>query len=198
MTHARRTRVRWGNVGRAALAVPVVALVVAWPRLDQDPPALPDDRPVPVAGATAGAAEAAGDVPPTLQPVGPADGASPTPTDQARPSERRTGADAAARAARSGDHAERTKARTTADAERTRARPPSRARRSSRRRRSTRAPRPARTHVVRTAQPAAGTEAPVPDPAPAVTPPRPVVAPPTPAAPPARTTSAPPEFGFEQ
>ena len=35
---------------RAALAVPVLALVVAWPRLGGEPPALPDDRPVPVGG----------------------------------------------------------------------------------------------------------------------------------------------------
>src|SRR3954447_22466228 len=42
-----RIRVKWGNVARAAVAIAVLALVVAWPRLGGDPPALPDDRAVP-------------------------------------------------------------------------------------------------------------------------------------------------------
>ena len=44
-------RVRWGNVGRAAAAVGLVALVVAWPRLGGAAPALPADDAVPVASA---------------------------------------------------------------------------------------------------------------------------------------------------
>jgi pyruvate/2-oxoglutarate dehydrogenase complex dihydrolipoamide acyltransferase (E2) component len=36
-------RVRWGNVGRAAALLAVVALVVLWPRLRADPPPLPPE-----------------------------------------------------------------------------------------------------------------------------------------------------------
>jgi hypothetical protein len=41
-------RVRWRNVGRTAGAVAVVVVVVAWPRLSQPAPRLPDpvDRPL--------------------------------------------------------------------------------------------------------------------------------------------------------
>jgi hypothetical protein len=49
-----RGRVRWGNVGRAAGAVAVVALVVAWPRLGGEPIVVPGGAAVPVA--TPGAA----------------------------------------------------------------------------------------------------------------------------------------------
>jgi hypothetical protein len=51
-------RVRWGNVGRAAVVVGVLGLAVAWPRLAPEPPALPSDEGVPVASPTA-AGEAA-------------------------------------------------------------------------------------------------------------------------------------------
>jgi hypothetical protein len=34
-------RIRWGNVARAAALVAVVVLVVAWPRLRSEPPAIP-------------------------------------------------------------------------------------------------------------------------------------------------------------
>src|SRR5262245_63934662 len=48
-------RVRWGNVGRACAAAAVVALVVAWPRLEGAAPRLPGDGVVPVvAGPVAG------------------------------------------------------------------------------------------------------------------------------------------------
>jgi hypothetical protein len=44
-----RRRVRWGNVGRVAGAVAVVALVVAWPRLGGDPLVAPGGVVVPLA-----------------------------------------------------------------------------------------------------------------------------------------------------
>jgi len=44
-----RGRVRWGNVGRAVAAVAVVALVVAWPRLDGGRLEVPGGAAVPVA-----------------------------------------------------------------------------------------------------------------------------------------------------
>ena len=43
-----RGRVRWGNVGRAAGAVAVAGLVVAWPRLDGGQGEVPSGRAVPV------------------------------------------------------------------------------------------------------------------------------------------------------
>jgi hypothetical protein len=43
-----RRRVRWGNVGRVAGAVAVVALVVAWPRLGGDPLVAPGGEVVPL------------------------------------------------------------------------------------------------------------------------------------------------------
>jgi len=46
-------RVRWGNVGRAAVVVGVLALAVAWPRLAPEPPALPSDEGIPLASPTA-------------------------------------------------------------------------------------------------------------------------------------------------
>ena len=63
MAHDERIRVRvkWGNVARAAVALAALALVVAWPRLGGEPPALPDDRAVPFAAATATATPATGD-----------------------------------------------------------------------------------------------------------------------------------------
>lgn len=45
-----RERVRWANVAKAAAAVVLVALVVAWPRLSSDAPALPDAPVVDTAG----------------------------------------------------------------------------------------------------------------------------------------------------
>ena len=53
-----RGRVRWGNVGRAVAAVAVVALVVAWPRLDGGPLEVPGGAAVPVAPTPAGDAGA--------------------------------------------------------------------------------------------------------------------------------------------
>ena len=53
-----RGRVRWGNVGRAVAAVAVLALVVAWPRLDGGPLEVPGGAAVPVAPTPAGAAGA--------------------------------------------------------------------------------------------------------------------------------------------
>jgi hypothetical protein len=44
-------RVRWGNVGRAAAVVGVLALAVAWPRLEGGAPRLPSDAAIPLAGA---------------------------------------------------------------------------------------------------------------------------------------------------
>jgi hypothetical protein len=41
-------RVRWGNVGRAAVVAGAMALVVAWPRLGGPPVALPGGEAVPV------------------------------------------------------------------------------------------------------------------------------------------------------
>src|SRR4051812_28535431 len=58
----QRRRVRWGNVLRAAVAVPVLGLVIAWPRIGGGEQALPDDRAVPVAGVAA-AAEPAEEAP---------------------------------------------------------------------------------------------------------------------------------------
>jgi hypothetical protein len=43
-----RGRVRWDNVGRVAGAVAVLALVVAWPRLDGDPLVAPGGEVVPL------------------------------------------------------------------------------------------------------------------------------------------------------
>src|SRR4051812_27200955 len=44
-----RHRIRWGNVGRAGALLAVVALVVLWPQLRSEPPALPEARAVPAA-----------------------------------------------------------------------------------------------------------------------------------------------------
>jgi hypothetical protein len=41
-------RVRWGNVGRAAVVAGAMALVVAWPRLGGPPVALPGGEAVPL------------------------------------------------------------------------------------------------------------------------------------------------------
>src|SRR4051794_24700803 len=41
-------RVRWGNVGRAAGAVALVAAVVAWPRLTPPAPQVPGSEPRPL------------------------------------------------------------------------------------------------------------------------------------------------------
>jgi hypothetical protein len=49
MRRARPARIRRGNVARLAAALAALALVVAWPRLQAAPPALPDDRAIPVA-----------------------------------------------------------------------------------------------------------------------------------------------------
>src|SRR3954447_3722931 len=43
-------RVRWANVAKLAAVLGLVALVVAWPRLREAPPAVPVGREVPVAG----------------------------------------------------------------------------------------------------------------------------------------------------
>ena len=53
-----RGRVRWRNVGRVVAAVAVVALVVAWPRLDGGPLEVPGGAAVPVAPTPAGDAGA--------------------------------------------------------------------------------------------------------------------------------------------
>ena len=45
-------RVRWGNVGRAAVVAGVLALAVAWPRLAPEPPRLPSDEGIPLASPT--------------------------------------------------------------------------------------------------------------------------------------------------
>src|SRR4051812_29599686 len=50
-----RIRGKWGNVARAAVATAALGLVVAWPRLGGDPPALPDDRAVPFSVASGAA-----------------------------------------------------------------------------------------------------------------------------------------------
>ena len=42
-------RVRWGNVARLAGVPALLALVVLWPRLAGEPPAVPRGAPVPVA-----------------------------------------------------------------------------------------------------------------------------------------------------
>src|SRR3954452_1973411 len=44
-----RHRIRWGNVGRAGALLAAVALVVLWPQLRSEPPALPEARAVPAA-----------------------------------------------------------------------------------------------------------------------------------------------------
>ncbi len=44
-----RARVRWGNVGRAAAVLAVLALAVAWPRLAPPAPQLPADEARPLA-----------------------------------------------------------------------------------------------------------------------------------------------------
>ena len=53
-----RRRVRWGNAGRLAAGIAVLALVVMWPRIAGQAPAVPDGTAVPVvedAGGRAGA-----------------------------------------------------------------------------------------------------------------------------------------------
>jgi hypothetical protein len=45
----RRTRVRWGNVGRAAALLAIAALVVAWPHLRAPVPELPAGNVAPAA-----------------------------------------------------------------------------------------------------------------------------------------------------
>src|SRR3954449_13390950 len=54
-----RHRIRWGNVGRAGALLAAVALVVLWPQLRSEPPALPEARAVPAAPPAPGAAGAA-------------------------------------------------------------------------------------------------------------------------------------------
>src|SRR4051812_36451053 len=44
-------RIRWGNVGRLAAVLAVVALVVAWPRIATPPPRIAGDAPVALGGA---------------------------------------------------------------------------------------------------------------------------------------------------
>ena len=69
-----RGRVRWGNVGRAVAAVAVVALVVAWPRLDGGPLEVPGGAAVPVAPAPPPAvAPAQSPAPPPAATVDPAE-----------------------------------------------------------------------------------------------------------------------------
>jgi hypothetical protein len=41
-------RLRWDNIARAAAVLAVIALVVAWPRLKAEPPALPSAAATPV------------------------------------------------------------------------------------------------------------------------------------------------------
>jgi len=54
-----RRRVRWGNVGRLAAGIAVLALVVMWPRIAGQAPAVPDGTAVPVVeGPAAGPAPA--------------------------------------------------------------------------------------------------------------------------------------------
>jgi len=67
-----RRRVRWGNVGRLAGGLALVALVVAWPRVAGEAPRVPDGVARGVEGA-AGPAEAAferRDRPPSARPGG--------------------------------------------------------------------------------------------------------------------------------
>src|SRR5215207_5785758 len=45
----RGMRVRWGNVGRAAVVLAILAAAVAWPRLAPAPPRLPGDEGIPLA-----------------------------------------------------------------------------------------------------------------------------------------------------
>ena len=45
------SRLRWGNLARAAAVLAAIAAVVAWPRLDAPEPDLPADRPQPAAEA---------------------------------------------------------------------------------------------------------------------------------------------------
>ena len=45
-------RVRWGNVGRAAVVLALVGVAVVWPRLEGGAPRLPSDAAVPVGGAS--------------------------------------------------------------------------------------------------------------------------------------------------
>src|SRR5688572_10617839 len=47
-------RVRWGNVGRLAAGIAVLALGVMWPRIAGRAPAVPDGTAVPVAPAAEG------------------------------------------------------------------------------------------------------------------------------------------------
>ncbi|MDP2710918.1 MAG: hypothetical protein Q8O56_06845, partial [Solirubrobacteraceae bacterium] len=44
-------RIRWGNVARAGALLALATLVLAWPHLRADEPALPPAEPVPVAPA---------------------------------------------------------------------------------------------------------------------------------------------------
>ena len=64
-------RIRWGNVGRAAVVVGVLALAVAWPRLAPETPRLPPDEGIPLASPSPDAGRpAAGEA--NLQPRPPA------------------------------------------------------------------------------------------------------------------------------
>src|SRR3954463_12729669 len=63
-----RTRIRWGNVAKAAAVVGLVAVVVAWPRLSSDAPALPDeDAAAPRVDLTPPAPPPAADPPPAVK-----------------------------------------------------------------------------------------------------------------------------------
>jgi translation initiation factor IF-2 len=189
MAHDERIRVRvkWGNVARAAVALAALALVVAWPRLGGAPPALPDDRAVPFAAATAPATPATGD---------PKAGA-----DAAADHERRAGRTPAAQTSGRGAarHSRRAAGRRPQKREPIAAGAKRRLRSGGSRRdragrpRADRARTPRRTHTTRpvpAAPPPAGS---LPDAAVA-----PAAPPVVPASPPVTRTAPPdPEFGFE-
>src|SRR5688572_11690510 len=64
MDRGLRERVRWGNVARALAVVMVVGLVVTWPRLAPEAPAVPDAAVVPVVTVPPAAAAPPGRVAP--------------------------------------------------------------------------------------------------------------------------------------
>ena len=72
-------RVRWGNVGRAAAVVGLLALAVAWPRLEGGAPRVPSDVAVPVL------VPAAKTPPASLPPHQPSSTPRPTPAPRFHP-----------------------------------------------------------------------------------------------------------------
>lgn len=101
-----RARVRWGNIARAAALLALAVLVLAWPHLRADPPALPPARAVPVTPAPPTAPAPPTTPAPPAPPTAPPAVTPPAPHPRPRPTSpersRRSGPAARAPRPRSG------------------------------------------------------------------------------------------------